>query len=129
MLPGKEVGVGDLWTTETSLRSPDGGSLKMATSSRLFALGKVGEHECAWIQSEIALPIKIEFSGGFEGYSSVSMKGVVNSREISHFAYKKGTAIGDRISADTEVIFQIDNLQAPIIEHLDDVISTVLLPE
>jgi hypothetical protein len=55
------------------------------------------------------------------------MEGTINSKEMSHFACKEGITVQDRISIDTEVIFEIDSLKVPMIEHLDDSISTTLL--
>lgn len=123
VLPEWEVGVGDTWTMETYLTGPDGGQLKMTTRSRLFALGEVGEFDCAWIQSEIELPIRIEFNGNFDGYSTIAMEGAVNTRELSYFGYKEGVTIKDKSSINVEVILDVDGLKAPIIEHLDDTLE------
>jgi hypothetical protein len=97
-LPDKEVGVGDAWTTETPVKGPDGRELKLIAYFRLFGFGKVGEYDCAWIQSEVRLPFKIEFSGDFEGYSSAAVEGMFSWKGRSYFAYEEGRMIKDRSS-------------------------------
>jgi len=97
-LPDKEVEVGDSWITETLLKSPDGGKLKMVTKFGLFALGKVDEHDCAWIQSEARLPFRFKFSGEFDGYSSVAVEGIFVWKGRSCFAYEEGRMVKDRSS-------------------------------
>jgi len=95
-LPDKEVGIGDVWTTETPVKSPGGRKLKLTTNFKLFGFGKVGEYDCVWIQSEVKLPFKIEFSGDFEGYSSVAVEGMFSWDVRSCFAYEEGRMIKDR---------------------------------
>jgi hypothetical protein len=95
-LPDKKVGVGDIWTTETPVKGPDGRELKLTTNFKLFGFGKVGEYDCAWIQSEAKLPFKIGFSGDFEGYSSVAAEGRFSWSVRSCFAYEEGRMIKDR---------------------------------
>ena len=97
-LPDKEVGVGDVWTTETPVRTPDGGELKIITRAGIFAFGKMDEYECAWIQSEARLPFKFKLSGDFEGYSSITVDGMLIWEGRSYFAYEEGRTIRDRNS-------------------------------
>lgn len=95
-LPDKEVGAGDVWKTETPVKCPDGRELKVTADFKLFGFGKVGEYNCAWIQSEVKLPFKIEFSGDFEGYSSVAVEGIFSWDVRACFAYEEGRMIKDR---------------------------------
>ncbi len=97
-LPDKEVGVGDSWTAETLIEGPDGGDLKITTRAKLFAIGKIGEYDCAWIQSEARLPFKFQLSGDFEGYSSITVGGTFVWYGRSYFAYEEGRVIRDKKS-------------------------------
>ena len=130
VLPDKEVEVGDVWTTETLLKSPDGGELKMTTTSKLFALGKVGEYDCAWIQGEGNLPIRVEFRGDFEGYSYVVMEGTVSGKGMSYFAYKEGRTIEGRGSwgfeMTVEIVSEEESAKAFSIMHVNETSTTSL---
>ncbi len=97
-LPDREVGVGDVWITETPVKTPDGGELKIITHAGLFAFGKMDEYECAWIQSEARLPFKFKLSGDFEGYSSITVDGMLIWEGRSYFAYGEGRMIKERNS-------------------------------
>jgi hypothetical protein len=97
-LPDKKVGVGDVWTTETPVRSPDGGKLKITSRARVFAFGEMDGYDCAWIQSEAIMRFKFELSGDFEGYSSITVNGVFIWEGKSYFAHEEGRTIKDRNS-------------------------------
>lgn len=131
-LPDKETAVGEIWTVETPLKGPDGRELKMITNSRLFALGRAGKHDCAWIQSNTKLPFKIEFSGDFEGYSSIAVEGMCSWEGRYYFAYEEGRMIKDRSSWHLEMMIQIptqEGIAKGFIITLGDSTLTTSLPE
>ena len=97
-LPDRRVGVGDMWTYETSIRGLNNVEMKVITRFKLFAFGKMDDYECAWIQSEAKLPFKIELTGNFTGYSSITIDGMFAWEGRSYFAYEEGRIIKDRNS-------------------------------
>jgi len=106
-LPDRRVGAGDVWTYETSIRGLNNVEMKVITRSRLFAFGKMDDYECAWIQSEAKLPLKIELTGNFTGYSSITIDGMFAWEGRSYFAYEEGRIIKDRNSWNFVVTVEI----------------------
>jgi len=72
--PEDDVNVGDTWGDPVTIDFPDSGRHQVHSSSQLLRFEKIGQRECAVVQSEVTLPVG-SMDPAKPGQSNISMQG------------------------------------------------------
>lgn len=126
--PREAVKMGDEWSREYPLESPEGDKLTVRTTSKLLDYEKCDGYDCAKIRTKYDYPIKLVVDD--KDHGKLRLEGKESGEIVTHFAFKEGKMVrseGD-ITADAKVAKSDGTLGDAFVKLQINAVSRLLPP-